>query len=456
MRQPLCCTSGSSFALYLAQLGVHHFTCSECGDTAQQPRRYKCACRVAGRSPPWQEHRGRAAVHRGHAGHDAQRQRQQRLGVAAQPAGGVAPAGGGAAPVAGLAQPIQDVVRRFTAVFTAQAEYNTMLEELWFILAFFAGDEAQLAPRAEHNVDAEFLALMSEFNEVVDGLQVLRQRLPEPLCAQRGALLQVQTAVAMLVLPGLARRMQQSRGWRTPAHMKTLLAGVYLVQQINAHGRAAVVLDFFVRPFVHAHPREALQSGTNTIKVETLKHLVREGKLSKAVQLARTKYDSEVRNLPSLARPTKEQIERTVRDKFPGPRAGADAIPTHADLPPQDWKSGEVDWGQGSEDALAERRVTFGGKSVQLRLDSLKEVLAGLSKQKASGVDTVSNVFLRRVFENGDAPTLESVLLPFASMCLAGTAHPDAMAVLHAGRLALIPKTDGTQPVPAGRPGTPG
>ena len=350
---------------------------------------------------------------------------------------------------------MQDVVRRFTAVFTAQAEYNTMMEELWLILAFFAGDEAQLAPRSEHNVDAEFLALMSEFNEVVDGLQVLRQRLPEPLCAQRGALLQVQAAVAMLVLPGLARRMQQSRGWRTPAQMKTLLAGVYLVQQINAHGRAAVVLDFFVRPFVHAHPREALQSGTNTIKVETLKHLVREGKLSKAVQLARTKYDSEVRNLPSLARPTKEQIERTVRDKFPGPRAGADAIPTHADLPPQDWKSGEVDWGQGSEDALAERRVTFGGKSVQLRLDSLKEVLAGLSKQKASGVDTVSNVFLRRVFENGDAPTLESVLLPFASMCLAGTVHPDAMAVLHAGRLALIPKTDGAQPVPADGPAPP-
>ena len=77
-----------------------------------------------------------------------------------------------------------------------------------------------------------------------------------------------------------------------------------------------------------------------------------------------------------------------MRDKFPEPRADTDAIPTHADLPPQDWKTGEVGWGQGSEDALAERRATFRGKSVQLRLDSLKEVLAGLSKQKASGVDT--------------------------------------------------------------------
>ena len=327
-----------------------------------------------------------------------------------------------------------------------------MMEELWLILSFFAGDEAQMAPRAEHNVDAEFLALLGEFNEVVDGSHALRQRLPEPACAHRGALLQVQAAVAMLVLPGLARRTQQSRGWRTPAQMKSLLAGVYLAQEINSHGRAAVVLDFFVRPFVHAHPREASQSGANTIKVDTLRHLVREGKLSKAVQLARTKYDAEVRHLPTLARPTKEQIEQTVRDKFPEPRAGSDAIPTHTDLPPQDWRTGEIDWGHGSENVLAERRTTFGGKSVQLRLDSLKEVLAGLSKQKASGVDTISNVFLRRVFKDGDAPALESVLLPFASMCLAGTVHPDAMAILHAGRLALIPKTDGAQPAPAGDP----
>ncbi len=35
-------------------------------------------------------------------------------------------------------------------------------------------------------------------------------------------------------------------------------------------------------------------------------------------------------------------------------------------------------------------------------------------------------------------------------MCLAGTVHPDAMAILLAGRLALIPKVDGAQPTPAG------
>ena len=99
-----------------------------------------------------------------------------------------------------------------------------------------------------------------------------------------------------------------------------------------------------------------------------------------------------------------------------------------------------MDWGQGNTEERTERSVCFGGKSVQLRLDSLKGVLAGLSKQKA---DTITNVFLRRVFKDGNAPTVDAVLLPFASMCLAGTVHPDAMAILLAGRLALIPKVDG-------------
>ena len=242
--------------------------------------------------------------------------------------------------------------------------------------------------RTEHNnVDAEeFLSLMSEFNEAAaDNVQALRQRrLPEPASERRGALLQAQAAVAILVLPGLARRMQQSRGWRT---MKSLLAEVYLTQEIHRHGRAAVVLDFCVRPFVHAHPREASQGGASTINLETLRHLVREGKLSKAIQLARTKYDAEVRHLPTTARPTKEQIERTVRGEPQA--AAADAIiPTHEDLPPQDWRTlggGGMEWGPSSEEERAERSVTFGGKPVRLRLGLLEGGVGGAEQAQGIG-----------------------------------------------------------------------
>jgi hypothetical protein len=97
----------------------------------------------------------------------------------------------------------------------------------------------------------------------------------------------------------------------------------------------------------HAHAREPSHSGASTVKVETPWHLVKEGKLFKAIQRARTKYDAEVRGLPTTARPMKEQIELTVRDEFPDePQAGADAILTPEQL---DWRSGEVDYGKRAD-----------------------------------------------------------------------------------------------------------
>jgi hypothetical protein len=71
--------------------------------------------------------------------------------------------------------------------------------------------------------------------------------------------------------------------------------------------------------------------GTNTIKTDTLRQLVREGKLSKAVQLARMKYDAEERELPAMATPTRDHIARTVRDEFPV-KAAANAVPTQEQL----------------------------------------------------------------------------------------------------------------------------
>ncbi len=49
----------------------------------------------------------------------------------------------------------------------------------------------------------------------------------------------------------------------------------------------------------------------------------------------------------------------------------------------------------------------------------LTTVLGRLCKQKAAGVDTTTNVFVRRTFRDGDADNFDMVLYPFASMCLA-------------------------------------
>ena len=457
LQRPDCNTAGSSLALYIQAMGIRKWSsCSECGDVCQKPGKYQCACRIAGRAPVWTQHQTAQLPppSRPHAQRDAQRRLQGRLSQSLGAQAGARTAQTQASPDP---TPPHEVVRRFTANYEAAAEYETRIDELWVIFCFFNGDEAVVMPKPEHSVDAEFLLLMEEFNRVVDGTAAVRQGLPEPGCAKRHALLQAQAAVALLILPGLARRMQRARGWRTPASMRALLGGVFLTECIQRHGRAATVLDYFALPFIREHPRAAPREGdASTVKVETLRQLVREFKLSKAMSLARTKHDAEERGLPTMARPPKAQIERTVAEKFPDLPTNVEAIPTHADLPAQDWRTGEVDFGPGTDDEREARSTKFGGKSTQLKLEVLREVLGGLSKQKASGADTTTNTFLRRVFQDGEATAVETVLHPFAAMCLAGTVHPDAMAFLQASRLALVPKIDEeAAPPPPGQPPPP-
>ena len=450
LQKPECNTAGSSMGRYFQALGVDKWhTCSECGDACIRQSNYKCACRQQGREPLWNEHRSHGEPHaaRPHAHQDAQRRRQDRVGHAQDAVPPAQPA------PADAVQP-QEVVRCFTDNFVAADEYDSKTEQLWSIMEFFAGDEAQVTPKQGQNIDTEFLDLMREFNSMVAGTPAIRQARPEPNCGQRTALLQAQAAVALQILPGLARRMQRVRGWRTPSSMKELLAGPFLAGDVQRHGKAAVVLDYFALPFVRANPKTPpSDGGANTIDEETLWHLVQDGKLSKAVGLARMKYDAEVRRLPTTARPSKQQIIETVAAKFPGPPAEGVAIPSHADLPPQDWRTGEVDLGAGTREQREERGKTFGASSSQLKLDTLREVLGRLSKQKAAGADAITNVLLRRVFDNGDAGAVETVLLPFTAMCLAGAVHPEAMAFLLASRLALVPKVDHDAPQAAG--GTP-
>ena len=318
MQRPNCATAGASVADYYGALGLDKWhTCEGCGDTCTRPRAYRCACVIAGREPQWTErgsqHQRRAPA-RAHDASDALRRRSDRAALGDAPPVGTAPG-----PVE--VQEPHEIVRCFTADFVAATEFDRKTAELWDVLGFFGGDEAQVDPKAEHNVDEEFVSLMEELNGVAANVQTTRQRLPEPNCARRGALLQAQAAVAMMVLPGLARRMLRTRGWKTPSTMKAQLGSIHLVEKIARYGRAAALLDYFVLPFVRAHPRAApLDGGRNTVKEETLKHLVREGKLSKAMGLARMKHDAEERGLNTTARPTKAQIERTVADKFQGHR----------------------------------------------------------------------------------------------------------------------------------------
>jgi hypothetical protein len=196
-------------------------------------------------------------------------------------------------------------------------------------------------------------------------------------------------------------------------------------------GRAATLLDYFVLPFMRAHPRAAPpDGGRNTIKEETLRHLVREGKLSKAMGLARMcppRRDRRRRKLRELWRTSSQGgHQRALSDSHA--RRAADA----------GLENGGSRLGGRARRRSAQgevRRTVHGteGRRSETAVDSA---------QKAAGVDTTTNVLLRRAFNDGDADTFDTVLYPFASMCLAGTIHAEAMAFLLASRLALVPKVD--------------
>jgi hypothetical protein len=81
-------------------------------------------------------------------------------------------------------------------------------------------------------------------------------------------------------------------------------------------------------------------------------------------------------------------------------------------------------------------------------LDTLRTVPQSLSKS----CHTVTNTLRRRVFDNRRAPAVKTVLPTFAWMCWLVAWIRESRAILQAGRLALIRKTDGAQPAQQGAP----
>jgi hypothetical protein len=150
------------------------------------------------------------------------------------------------------------------------------------------------------------VTLKQQLNNIVAGVPAVRQRMPEPSCVKRSTLLQAQAATR----PGLEDAKRDEGGTHT--------------------NRAAVVVDVLPLPFIRAHPKTTPTDGgarANTIDVETLRHLVQEGKLAKATGLARMTHDAEVRGSPTTAviegaelADGGGQVPRATRRKPPLPR----------------------------------------------------------------------------------------------------------------------------------------
>lgn len=214
--------------------------------------------------------------------------------------------------------------------------------------------------------------------------------------------------------------------------MKAKLRGQHLQRLIGDYGLAAVILDYFVLPHIREFPRHT-PSGERqtTASKRTLQTLIRHHmRLSKAMSLAESKYEAEELGATKAA-PTAEEVKAVFEQKFPAAPEGSE-LPAVDSLPKMNWRTGklvDVDGTDCEEDA-----------SFFLESDTLEAVLAGLSKPATAGVSTTTNLFLRRTFKDGLSPAAENVLLPFCRMFLAGAFSRVAVALLQAGRLALIPK----------------
>ncbi len=120
-----------------------------------------------------------------------------------------------------------EIVRCFTADFRAADEFDRKTPELWDVLSFFGGDEAQVDPKAEHNQRVR----------VVDGRA---QR-----CGSEHPSEPAKTTGTELREAGSATAATGSGGDDGAAGAGTT--------QASHEGVEATLLGYFVVPFMRAH-----------------------------------------------------------------------------------------------------------------------------------------------------------------------------------------------------------
>ena len=125
-------------------------------------------------------------------------------------------------------------------------------------------------------------------------------------------------------------------------------------------------------------------------------------------------------------------------------------MPSYSEVPTMDPKTGTITW-VGDEPQRRDAQTRFGVQSLRLKwTEDLFDVACGLNGKSSAGVSTETNDYLRRAFE--DVEEVETMLLPFGNVLLAGHLSEEAVARLRMTRLVVIPKDGGAhRPLGVGR-----
>lgn len=286
------------------------------------------------------------------------------------------------------------------------------------------------------------LIFASTDRNAADGCQWLPAIRDDELQVQAAG---VVAATMLQILPALQRLLSRHRGDEA-RHLKDLIHRLPLSNECKLFGYGRWMLTKIVVPAQIAGfiPKLELPSldesrgKTGAPTQATLRATVRAGYLSKALSLAR----QATRQLAPVNRPTIRRIKEVTAEKFPKPDrpfADDDEVPWPRKV------DGEIQW-DDDEEVREQQKQAYGEESVNVKTEEVLRVMGGLKMDKAEGVGSLSNRFLRVLFGEDEAG-VKRFVVPVFNLLLDGEVDSVVMDIMLTGRLVLLEKginTDGS------------
>ena len=311
------------------------------------------------------------------------------------------------------------------------------------IMYYHAHTTAAVYPKKDDNCKDIWITVMEEATKVT----VRKRPFGRALQEQQRYILQAMAITVLCTLPGLAKYYSKTPG-KSAKWMQSLLTRAGdapgLRDKVKKHGYSAVILDYFMVPWMESHPMEvfsdtAPRGEQNTVSSSVLGTMVNEMYISKAAQLARQRLRVEQHEAPTIMKPTIHMIKQVTERKFPSADDELDSLPPIVYMPPMDCQTGAISWDADKKD---EQQQRYGATSIFVTVNDVNTGIRYLKRAASAGVGSVSNAFIKSVFEIG-SDEVELYLTPFVNACISGSIHKWAMELLLMSRLALIPKPNG-------------
>lgn len=251
------------------------------------------------------------------------------------------------------------------------------------------------------------------------------------------------------ILPALHRTLDRRKA--QGRDLKQLLETVGLDDRCKRFGYGRLIYTLVLRPaidrgFIEPFVRPGLDDDRGSAKPptqRTMRQAITAGFPGLALNQAR---QAEAQGDELRPRPTLRTTLEVVAEKFPDKDEDEADIPSRDDMPRQDPTTNNIEWSD-DPDIRDQQQRDYGVDPIKLKAQDILDVIQGLNIQKTAGVDSVTNRFLRTMYENS-LEEVERTLLPFFNALLSGCLNKQQSRLMRTGRLVLLVKgvnPDGTK-----------